>query len=123
MTEKEKMVEVVEETPAETKTPQAFVNEEISDDATNEQLELPALETMRNTFSKMYRKFRIFSYVSTAIVIAVIVVSYAVSYTHLNYERNNKKKKNIKTKQIFWSYFNSAWYYGNGNIYCFSISV
>lgn len=76
MTEKEKMVEVVEETPAETKTPQAFVNEEISDDATNEQLELPALETMRNTFSKMYRKFRIFSYVSTAIVIAVIVVSY-----------------------------------------------
>ena len=46
------MVEVVEETPAETKTPQAFVNEEISDDATNRTIKLPALETMRNTFRK-----------------------------------------------------------------------
>lgn len=76
MNEKEKQVELVEETPEETQTPQSFVNEEISDDTEKEKKELPELEAMRTTFAKMYRKFRTISYISTATVIIVIIVSY-----------------------------------------------
>lgn len=74
MEEKEKMAEVKEETPVEVEILKDANNEE----STEKQDEFAELEVMRKDFSKMYKKFRIFSYVSTAIVITVIVVSYIV---------------------------------------------
>ena len=58
----------------------AFVNEDVPATPIEENVALPELEAHKNSFTKAYKKSRMISYISSAIVIAIIVVAYTVIF-------------------------------------------
>lgn len=75
MEEKNKeIVETIEEQAP------AFVNEEIQPTSIEENVVLPELEAHKKSFAKAYKNSRMISYISSAIVIAIIVVAYTVIF-------------------------------------------
>lgn len=76
--EENKKVEEVTVEPVTEAEVQAFNNEDVVE--TKEVVSFPELEKHKNDFAKAYRISRVISYLSSAIVIAIIIVAYTVVF-------------------------------------------